>query len=387
MPSVTIDWRAKTLRVLCWSEFFRPYVGGVEVLASRLFPALAARGHQITVITSHEHLPLPDVEAFDGIQVRRFPFRPLLRAGDASGIFRLVAEVHAFARSLAPDLVHVLHVGASLLYARALVRMGTPMLLTLQNHLRAGDASEAGLVREMLASASWITTCSETLCAELRQTVPEVASKTSAILNAVEPPVNLPSLPSWDPPRLLCLGRLVPEKGFDVAVSAFARVHPRFPHARLTIAGDGPEREALEALAVKLGVRDRTEFLGMVSPSRVPDLLAAATVVLMPSRREGLPLVAVEAAFAARPVVATPVGGLPEVVVDGETGRLVAVDDPATLAEVVTELLHEPDRVADLGTRARHRAFDRFGLTACVQRYDGLYRRLASRRLAASAPA
>jgi glycosyltransferase involved in cell wall biosynthesis len=187
--------RTKILRVLCWSEFFRPYVGGVEVLASRLFPALAARGHQITVITSHEHLRLPDVEEFEGIRIRRFPFRPVLRAGDGSAIFRLIAEVPAFIRSLAPDLIHVFHIGASLLYARAIVRVGTPVLLTLHNDLRASDPSEAGIVREMLGLATWITTCSETLCAQLRKTVPELASKTSAIPNAVEPPLDRPSLP------------------------------------------------------------------------------------------------------------------------------------------------------------------------------------------------
>jgi glycosyltransferase involved in cell wall biosynthesis len=179
----------------------------------------------------------------------------------------------------------------------------------------------------------------------------------------------------------------VRQKGFDVAIAAFARLRDRFPHARLTVAGDGPERQALERLAIELGARDRTEFLGMVPPPRVSEVLDAATVVLMPSRFEGLPLVAIEAALAARTVVATPVGGLQEIVVDRETGRLVPADDPAALADAVAELLDQPDQVAGLGARARQRALDRFGLTACVQRYDALYQQLAGSRPGVPAPA
>jgi glycosyltransferase involved in cell wall biosynthesis len=374
------------VRILCWSEFFRPYVGGIEVLASRLLPALAARGHEITVITSHGHLPLPDLDAFEGVRVRRFPFRPGLRVGDATAILQLTAQVRAFVRQLDPELVHRLGVGPSLLHARAVVR-GVPMLLTLQNDLRLTRTSGSGLVGELLRSATWVTTCSETLRTQLTRTVPEVASRVSAIPNAVEPPTRAPSAAPWDPPRLLCLGRLVRQKGFDVAIAAFARLRDRFPHARLTVAGDGPERQALERLAIELGARDRTEFLGMVPPPRVSEVLDAATVVLMPSRFEGLPLVAIEAALAARTVVATPVGGLQEIVVDRETGRLVPADDPAALADAVAELLDQPDQVAGLGARARQRALDRFGLTACVQRYDALYQQLAGSRPGVPAPA
>ena len=261
------------------------------------------------------------------------------------------------------------------------------MLLTLQNDLRLTRTSGSGLVGELLRSATWVTTCSETLRTQLTRTVPEVASRVSAIPNAVEPPTRAPSAAPWDPPRLLCLGRLVRQKGFDVAIAAFARLRDRFPHARLTVAGDGPERQALERLAIELGARDRTEFLGMVPPPRVSEVLDAATVVLMPSRFEGLPLVAIEAALAARTIVATPVGGLQEIVVDRETGRLVAVDDPIALADAVAELLDQPDQVAGLGAQARQRALDRFGLTPCVQRYDALYQQLARSRPGVPAPA
>src|SRR5206468_1041812 len=109
-----------------------------------------------------------------------------------------------------------------------------------------------------------------------------------------------------------CLGRLIPAKGFDLAITAFSLLVERFPNARLVIAGDGPARSTLEAQVASLKIRNTVEFTGWIAPDQVPDLINTATMVLMPSRREGLPLVGIEAALMRRPLIATRVGGLPE---------------------------------------------------------------------------
>ena len=108
----------------------------------------------------------------------------------------------------------------------------------------------------------------------------------------------------------------------------------------------------------------------------VPALINTATMVVMPSRREGLPLVALEAALMARPIVATRVGGLPEVVVHQQTGLLVEPENSDALAEAITFLLDHHETATQLGQAARQRAQEVFGWERCVDAYDALYRKL-----------
>jgi glycogen(starch) synthase len=119
-------------------------------------------------------------------------------------------------------------------------------------------------------------------------------------------------------------------------------------------------------------------FLGAVPPADVPAVINSATLVLMPSRREGLPLVAIEAAFMGRPVVAVRRSGLPEVVVDGETGLLAAPEDVEGLAAAALAVLEDPPRGRRMGRAARRRAGERFSIAQCAARFDELYRALAS---------
>ena len=171
------------------------------------------------------------------------------------------------------------------------------------------------------------------------------------------------------------MGRLYcPDKGVDLALSAFASVSGRFPDARLTLAGDGQDRVKLEKQAVQLGISDMVEFLGWVDNGEVPSLMNTSTVVLVPSRIEAFGLVALEAALMARPVVASDAGGLPEVVVNGETGLIFEKDDKDGFAKAITFLLENPEEASRMGQRARHRALETFRWDRYVDAYDALYR-------------
>jgi len=143
---------------------------------------------------------------------------------------------------------------------------------------------------------------------------------------------------------LLAISRLVPQKGLDVAVRALARVQEEEPRAVLVVLGEGPERERLAGDGVYL-------------PGRVGDVaawLARAELLVHPARWEGFGLALLEAMLAGKPVVATRVSSIPEIVVDGETGLLVPPDDPDAFAAAILRVLRDPGRLGDAGlTRAR----------------------------------
>jgi glycosyltransferase involved in cell wall biosynthesis len=132
--------------------------------------------------------------------------------------------------------------------------------------------------------------------------------------------------------------------------------------------------QSLCARAERLGVAENVRFLGFRSD--LPALMRTADVVVLPSRWEGFGLVLLEAMDAARPIVATRVGPVPEVVVDGVTGVLVPPDDPASLAKAVVDLLRDPDRARLMGTAGRIRLTERFTERAMIQSTVALYNAL-----------
>src|SRR5262249_55846673 len=154
-------------------------------------------------------------------------------------------------------------------------------------------------------------------------------------MNGLElPEVTLEPL-RFEDPILLCLGRLVRQKGFDLALAALASLCNRFPKVRLVVAGDGPERATMERQIAALGLVNRVEFRGWVALEDIFNLINTATAVLMPSRLEGLPSVALQAGIMARPVVATSAGGLSDIVVHRQTGLLIPPEDPVGLSQAI----------------------------------------------------
>jgi glycosyltransferase involved in cell wall biosynthesis len=166
------------------------------------------------------------------------------------------------------------------------------------------------------------------------------------------------------------VGRLHVQKGVETLVRAAAHLPP---DVEVVLAGDGPQRAQLEALAERTGVRDRVRFEGFVPPAEVPALLATADVFVLPSRYEELGSVLLEAMACGLAIVATRTGGIPSVVEDGVEGLLVPPGSPGELGAAVTRLLAD-DQLAErlrAGARAasRHYSWD-----ALAERVHGVYR-------------
>ncbi len=176
------------------------------------------------------------------------------------------------------------------------------------------------------------------------------------------------------------VGRLSTDKGGqDGLIRAVAAVHQTHPQVRLVFVGDGPLRVGLEALVFELGMSEIVRFTGQRAD--VSRLLGAFDIFVLPSLREALPIAVIEAMAMRLPVVAARIGGIPEVVEDSVTGRLVPPGDEAALVAVLAQLVADPALVARLGTAGQAHVQSRFTVEQMVGRVGQLYEELARRKI------
>lgn len=367
------------MRILFVSDLFWPLIGGIEVWAARVVTGMAARGHDVRVVVSSREDGRPEKDALEGVGIDRLPFhaaiveRRLDRFGDA------LAGLKRIKREFSPDVIHLGTLGWSTMF-HLLSRDASPApwLLTLtQQRLASQTAAGGTVLGRALDSADWVSSVSRAVLDQAIDLSPGVAGRSSVDYWGMPAPADASPV-TCDPPRVLCLGRLVPAKGFDLAIEALPTLTRRHPGLTLSIAGDGPERERLESMARSAGP-DSIVFEGWIDPDRVCSRMAEATVVVLPSHQEGLPVVAIEAAWSGRPVVAADVSGMAEVVLHGETGLLVPAGDKDALAGAIDEIVSDRELARRMGVAARRHATERFSLESMMGAYESVYERLVSR--------
>ncbi len=174
-------------------------------------------------------------------------------------------------------------------------------------------------------------------------------------------------------------GRFRPEKGHDVLLKAIPQVCAALPHARFLLLGAGSLQREIAAALERENLRDVVVVAGFRTD--VPECLAAADIAVQPSRSEGLGTAVLEAAAAGLPIVATAVGGIPDIVVPGQTGLLVPPEDANALADALITLGRDPSLRKSLGEAARERVAHLFSLEMLAEKTDAYYRRMLENRL------
>ena len=393
------------MKVALVSTRYPPGPGGVERHVAELAPRLAARGHRVDVYTSDLYREFP---------WQRLPATVPREAPTAFGavhrlrVWSLPGELHyPFFRGLTaalardrPDLVHAHTYGTNQVSVarRHRRRFGTPFVLTAHFHpiwsieggwtrhrLRAFyDRRIAGGVVKEAAAVVVQTREEERLLRSLRLPLPRVL---------IVPPGYSP-LPAPVPgsgrfsdrfhlsgPFVLFVGRLASNKGLRTLVEAFAPLAHDDPTAQLVLVGeDGGARAAVEARVRSLGLERRVHLLGHLEDEQ---LLAAAyreaRLSVLPSDYEAFGLVLLESLAQGTPVVASRVGGIPEVVEEGRAGLLVRPGSVPELAEALRKLWTDPDLARQLGDYGRDTVVPRFTWEALADRLDALYRELVPR--------
>lgn len=281
------------------------------------------------------------------------------RAGEVDATRRLAHGLLVAERVLdeRPDVIHA-HFATSASEVAAVAGRVTGVPVTVTAHAKdVFHVDNAETLAMRLTGASTVVSVSDYNVEHLGYVLP--GARIRLVRNGVPlGPVNETHAGHRDAP-VLCVCRLVPKKGVDVLVRAVALAAATDPALRLEVVGDGPLREDLTALATTLGVAERVRFLGALGSAEVEAAYARASVVALPCRvdadgdRDGMPTVLVEALARGIPVVSTDVVGIPELVRDGVTGRLVPQDDPRALADALLALRGDPGSARALGAAGR----------------------------------
>jgi glycosyltransferase involved in cell wall biosynthesis len=366
-------------RVLFWTDSFPPNIGGVEVIAAQYLRSLIKKDYQFAIVTRFEGDEVMEKAEFEGMPVYRLNVRAAL-ASDAPGpllnLRRIVTEI---AQEFQPDLLHIYHVGMGALLFDGMHQI--PSLMTLHAHVPPEQIEPDAPLTTLLESIDYVACCSQNVSDELQESLPSFRGRSSAILNALEAPNIEPTPLSFTPPKILAIGRLVQAKGFDTAINAFALLHPYFPDLRMSIVGNGPAYNSLKRQISVKGLSEYIDMPGWVEPDDVFTLINEYTITIMPSRnREPFGLVALQTAQMARPIVASNIGGLPEVVEQDVTGLLVPQNDARAFALAVKSLLDDPERAIEMGLKARDYALSSFLWSNHIEAYDKLIQQMISQK-------
>jgi glycosyltransferase involved in cell wall biosynthesis len=366
------------------SDYFPPHFGGgVERVAIELCERLVMRGHTVAVITL-QTTPAPAVETNGALTIYRVSALDLTRwlgfqfAVSVSTLNTLPRLI----RNFKPDVVHAHNLFFRTTEIAAMFRMIFPIPLITTLHL--GKPVGGGKILNTLIRAyestigNFIVRRSDCLVAvsnavaEHAHRIGGESAPVTVIPNGVDTNVFYPAPErNNNGQKVLFVARLVPNKGPEILIRAVALVLTQHPQAQFVLVGDGPLRTRLQEQVNQLGVGQAVQFLGLRHD--VPELMRQASIFVRPSTLEGMPLTVLEAMASRLPVVATPVGGTPELIKDGVNGFLTPVGDHVTLANSIIKLLDNPLLAGKMGQCGRELVEAGYTWDAVTEQMERVY--------------
>ncbi len=376
----------KSMRILLFSTVYLPFIGGAELAVKEITDRLP--GAEFDLITAKLKRGLPDFEKIGNVNVHRIGAgnkifdKPLLpNLG-----FLKALNLHKRRKY---DLIHGIMAsqGSAAAYLFKFFHPKVPFVLTLQE----GDLGRNSLFdsfwqRRIIKKADAITAISQYLvdfAKKFNKKAPVFVVPNGVDLEKFK---NLAFVPSSgrgevrnkkvEKKIIITVSRLVRKNGIDILIKAVSHLTSHFS---LLIVGDGKERKKLERLAQKLGIKDKIRFLGSISPNEIPKYLSQADIFVRPSRSEGLGSAFLEAMAAGVPVIATPVGGIPDFLRHGETGFFCEAENPTDLARKIETILYDKTLMNKLVENARKLVEEKYNWDKITEQMKQIYYETVSR--------
>jgi glycogen(starch) synthase len=387
------------MNIIIFPSSYLPLLGGVQEVAFRLSQELRKKGHIVKIITQRYPRSLKSKEVLEGIPVYRFIFPSPIPViyGFKTGLKYLLGLFLApvsFIRLLLllnrekPDLVFLHFVGIFSLYLLVCKSiLGFKLIVTFHGDDIEGLPRKYHFHRWVLgktcSAAEYVTACSNYLIERAKVICPEIKGKSKAIHNGID----IDSYKEIEPyesirPYIFSAGRFLHIKGIDVLINAFCLLVSKGYKVDLILAGEGTEQSKYEELAGKAGLNwvergqennesgSKILYWGKADREEMKKLLAGSEMTVVPSRVETFGLIVLEALAAGTPVIASNVGGIPEILQDG-VGLIVAPNDETALADAMEKLLNDSDLRVDLIKNGLNRTLD-FSWDLIAEKYLNL---------------
>ncbi len=368
------------MKILILNSEYPPIGGGAGNAGANIARLLVKMGNDVLLLTSHFDGFARD-EICDGVRIVRVS--ALRRRMDRSSALEQISFIFAasyrtlgLVRQFKPDVTLAFFGLPSGAVAWLLKKVyGTPYVVSLRGgdvpgfrpyDFRVYHKIAAPLLRMIWHNASAVVANSKGL---------------HDLASAFDSTVEIPIIPNgvdlgkfsaperdWSSPRILSVGRVVYQKGFDLALRALADLKDL--EWQWSIAGDGPQMPVLQTMVEEHGLQNRIRFLGWLTADQLKEQYHAANLFLFPSRHEGMPNAVLEAMASGLPVVATKIAGSEELVVNGETGALVPAEDVESLRESLKPLLVGAQMREQMGRAARQRVESSFSWNRVAEQYE-----------------
>ena len=376
------------MNVLIVTPFSMNTIGGITTIVRMLSKEFSMAGHAVSILEPGESTQVKEISQDAHAKLHAAYLRePIVPTALVSGAAAFILKypltlwhLHRFLRRARFDLVIVQYPLPAHSYFGVLRRWSFGKLLAVFQGNDAHDLAdrrfaERVLVRLLLSNADGVIAVSQSLLAKVKSAFPGLKTPTVLIHNGASVPEhteNNATLPALPRRFVASVGQLVHRKGNDVLIRAVGVLRRKGLRVDAVLVGEGPQRPELEALARFEGIDDSIHLLGNLDNRIVFRLLERAQLLVLPSRAEGFPLVAVEAMAMGRAVIATSIDGLVELIEPGRTGLLVNVDDHVALAGAIERLVEDDPLRLAMGESARVVARERFTWRSVAAQYEAM---------------
>lgn len=385
------------MKILLVPSIFLPSIGGVELNTYELAKHLSKMGNEVTVLSSNwRQWKLPFHEVIDNIDVYRLPFYVFRGTIKSLIAFIICFPVSLFGtfyliQKLKPNIINIHFVGANAFYillihflkkmplivtfcGNEVINVPDPALIGKKGYTKTEVAWMKWIILSLMNRADYITALSGYLLKKAEELNHNISNKSSRIFMSGITQRSAASVSSPESrPFLLAVGRLAKQKGFDLLPEAFHSISINNKEISLVVIGDGPEKESITKKIYHYNLQNRIALKGKLPKSQIGYFYKNCLFSVVPSRWEGLGAVILEAFSYGKPVIATKIGGIPEMVIDGVTGILIESEDIKQLSAAMMKLLADTNLREKLGANAKSFAKEIGDWNNIAQKYYEVY--------------